>query len=375
MSFTVAVAGASGYAGGEILRLLLAHPEAEIGTLTAGSSAGQPLSNFHPHLAQLADRVLQDTTPEALAGADVVVLALPHGASGPVAAQLAPGQVVLDCGADHRLEDGQDWRDYYGGDHPGTWTYGMPELLLGWNAAEPAAAPKQRTQLPGARHIAVPGCNVTAVTLALQPGIAAGLISPEDLVCVLACGYSGAGKGYKPHLMAAEALGAASPYSVGGTHRHIPEIVQNLRHALGSSSLPTQADPLRVTLSFTPSLVPMARGILATCTARLAPGVLQAAGGDPARVQTTLRAAWEAAYSGEPVVTLLPEGRWPNTAAVLGANAAQLQLAYDAKAGRVVVVAAIDNLVKGTAGGAIQSLNLALGLPEGTGLQVNGVAP
>ncbi|RYV49452.1 N-acetyl-gamma-glutamyl-phosphate reductase [Pengzhenrongella frigida] len=356
MSFSVAVAGASGYAGGEALRLLLGHPEARIGTLTAHANAGSALGEHHPHLRALADRVLQPTSAETLAGHDVVVLGLPHGASGEIAAQLDPGTIVLDLGADHRLTDAGAWAQFYGGDHAGSWPYGLPELL---HAGETTAT-AQRAALVGATRIAVPGCNVTAVTLGLQPGIAAGVIEPGDLVAVLANGYSGAGKTLKPHLLASEALGSAQPYAVGGTHRHIPEIEQNLQVA-GAGA---------VTISFTPTLVPMARGILATATARLVPGTSAAA----------VRAAWEAAYADEPFVHLLPvlpggALQWPTTAATLGSNTALVQVVVDERAGRVVTVTAIDNLVKGTAGGALQSLNLALGLPETLGLTMNGVSP
>lgn len=348
MTFSVAVAGASGYAGGEVLRLLADHPEARIGALTAHSSAGQPLGQHQPHVRALADRILEPTTPATLAGHDVVVLALPHGASGEIAAQLPAETLVVDLGADHRLASAEDWQDYYGSEHAGTWPYGMPELLT--------AGGRQRTHLAGARRIAVPGCNVTAVTLGLQPGVAAGIVEPTDLVAVLANGYSGAGKSLRTHLLASEALGSASPYAVGGTHRHIPEIAQNLRSA-GAGD---------VTISFTPTLVPMARGILATATARLV---------DPALTDAQVRAAWADAYADEPFVHLLPESAWPSTAMTLGANTALVQVAVDRRAGRVVTVTAIDNLVKGTAGAAVQSINLALGLPETLGLTVQGVAP
>jgi len=354
MSFTVAVAGASGYAGGEVLRVLLGHPEARIGALTAHSNAGTALGEHHPHLRSLADRVLAPTSTDVLADHDVVVLALPHGASGAIAAELdARGSdaVVLDLGADHRLTDAAAWTRFYGSPHAGTWPYGLPELLH----ADERTAAAQRAALAGARRVAVPGCNVTAVTLGLQPGVAAGVVEPTDLVAVLANGYSGAGRTLKTHLLASEGLGAAQPYAVGGTHRHIPEIVQNL----------SVAGAPAVTISFTPTLVPMARGILATATARLASGA------DPA----TVRAAWEQAYADEPFVHLLPEGQWPTTASTLGANTALVQVAVDEAAGRVVTVTAIDNLVKGTAGGAVQSLNLALGLPETLGLPTDGVAP
>ncbi len=353
MTFTVAVAGASGYAGGEMLRLLAAHPQVSIGALTANTSAGTRLGEHHPHLRSLADRELVATDAAALSGHDVVVLALPHGASGAIAAELeATGSstVVLDLGADHRLADADDWQAYYGSQHAGTWTYGMPELIRSTGGS-------QRALLAATDRIAVPGCNVTAVTLGLQPGVAAGLVDARDLVAVLAVGYSGAGKALKPHLQAAEALGSAQPYAVGGTHRHIPEIVQNLR-AAGAG---------RVAISFTPVLVPMSRGILATVTAPL---------GAQAEISTAeVRQVWRAAYADEPFVEVLPDDVWPTTAMVVGANTALVQVAVDAKAGRLVTVTAIDNLVKGTAGAAVQSMNLALGLPETTGLVREGVAP
>jgi N-acetyl-gamma-glutamyl-phosphate reductase len=348
MSVSVAVAGASGYAGGETLRLLLAHPEVEIGALTAHRNAGDRLGVHHQHLRPLAERVLVPTEPGELAGHDVVVLALPHGASGVIAATLPPATLVLDLGADHRLTDEQAWSSFYGGAYAGSWPYGLPELIL-------TGGRRQRDALAGVRRVAVPGCNVTAVTLGLQPGVAAGVIEADDLVAVLANGYSGAGKALKPNLLAAEALGAAAPYAVAGVHRHIPEIEQNLAAAGGRD----------VRISFTPTLVPMSRGILATATARLA------AGATPADV----RAAWADAYAGEPFVELLPEGQWPTTAATLGANSALVQVAVDERAGRVVTVTAIDNVVKGTAGAAVQSMNLALGLPETLGLSSVGVAP
>ncbi len=346
MGTRVAVAGASGYAGGEVLRLLLDHPEFEVGAVTAHANAGARLGEHHPHLMPLADLILEPTSPDVLAAHDVIILALPHGASGALAGRLPAGSLVIDCGADHRLESESAWSDFYGGPHAGTWPYGLPELVR-------ADGSRQRDRLRGVQRIAVPGCNVTAVTLAMAPGLAAGVIEPGDMVAVLACGTSGAGKSLKPHLLGSEILGSASPYAVGGVHRHVPEIEQNVRMAAGRPG----------GVSFTPTLVPMSRGILATVTARLA--------GDPSRV----RDAWEEAYRDEPFVRLLPEGRWPSTGATLGANTAHIQVAVDERAGRVVAVAAIDNLGKGTAGAAVQCANLALGLPETTGLPVTGIAP
>ena len=348
MSYSVAVAGASGYAGGELLRLLDAHPDFDIRTVTAHSNAGQRLGSVQPHLRSLADRVLVETTPENLAGHDVVFLALPHGASGAVTADLDASTLVVDCGADHRLVNDADWAAFYGGEYFGAWDYGVPELPI-------EAGRKQRERLVGATRIAAPGCNASTVALSLAPGIAAGVVEPTDIVSVLAVGPSGAGKSLKLNLLASEILGSANPYAVGGTHRHIPEIAQSLR-AAGAAD---------VSISFTPVLVPMSRGILATSTARIVPGTSAA----------DVRAAWEKAYAGERFVELLPEGEFPRTADVLGANVALLGLAIDEAAGRVVVVAAVDNLTKGTAGAAIQSANIALGIDESTGLSVNGVAP
>ncbi|WND38557.1 N-acetyl-gamma-glutamyl-phosphate reductase [Streptomyces sp. BB1-1-1] len=342
MAVRAAVAGASGYAGGELLRLLLAHPEVEIGALTGNSNAGQRLGALQPHLLPLADRVLEATTPEVLAGHDVVFLALPHGQSAAVAEQLGPDVLVVDMGADFRLKDAGDWEQFYGSPHAGTWPYGLPEL------------PGARAALEGSRRVAVPGCYPTAVSLALFPAYSASLAEPEAVI-VAASGTSGAGKAAKPHLLGSEVMGSMSPYGVGGLHRHTPEMMQNLGAAAGEP----------VTVSFTPTLAPMPRGILATCTAKAKPGV----------TAESVRAAYEKAFTDEPFVHLLPEGQWPATASVYGSNAVQIQVAYDAAAGRIIAISAIDNLAKGTAGGAVQSMNIALGLDETTGLTTIGVAP
>ncbi|MFC9385591.1 N-acetyl-gamma-glutamyl-phosphate reductase [Streptomyces venezuelae] len=342
MTVRVAVAGASGYAGGELLRLLLAHPHVEIGALTGHSNAGQRLGGLQPHLLPLADRVLVPTTADQLAGHDVVFLALPHGQSAAVAEQLGPDVLVVDMGADFRLKDPADWETYYGSPHAGTWPYGLPEL------------PGARAALEGSKRVAVPGCYPTAVSLALFPAYANGLAEPEAVI-VAASGTSGAGKAAKPHLLGSEVMGSMSPYGVGGGHRHTPEMIQNLSGPAGE----------RVTVSFTPTLAPMPRGILATCTATAKPGV----------TAETVRAAYEKAFADEPFVHLLPEGQWPATASVYGSNAVQIQVAYDPAANRIIAISAIDNLTKGTAGGAVQSMNIALGLPEETGLSTTGVAP
>lgn len=342
MGIRTAVAGASGYAGGELLRILAVHPEFEIGALTAGANAGTELGAHQPHLRSLAGRVLEETTPDTLAGHDVVFLALPHGQSGPLAAELGDDVLVVDCGADHRLTDPAAWEAFYGTPHAGTWPYGLPEL------------PGHRDALRTTKRIAVPGCYPTAVTLALFPAFAARLAEP-DVVVVAASGTSGAGRALKPHLLGSEVMGSVSAYAAGGVHRHTPEMTQNLGAVAGEP----------VTVSFTPTLAPMSRGILATCTAKARPGVTAA----------TLRAAYGDAYAGEPFLGLLPEGQWPATSMTLGANTALVQVALDEAAGRIIAVAAVDNLAKGTAGGAVQSANLALGLPEELGLTTIGVSP
>lgn len=343
MTFSVAVSGASGYAGGEVLRLLSNHPDVTIGAITAHSNAGQRLGELAPHLHSLADRILVETTVEQLSGHDVVFLALPHGASAEIAAQLPESTLVIDAGADHRLESAEDWEKFYGSSHAGTWPYGLPEL------------PGARAKLVGAKRIAVPGCYPTSAQLALVPGFAANLLEPDDVVIVSASGTSGAGKSAKVNLIGSEVMGSMNPYGVGGGHRHTPEMEQGFSNAAGV--------PVRV--SFTPTLAPMPRGILTTATAKVKPGI--DAG--------TLRAAWEKAYRDEPFVHLLPEGQWPATSSVMGSNHAQIQLAYDAHTNRVIVTSVIDNLTKGTAGGAVQSMNIALGLNETAGLAYEGVAP
>jgi N-acetyl-gamma-glutamyl-phosphate reductase len=347
MGARVAVAGASGYAGGELLRLLAGHPDLELAAVTADSSAGKTAGDLHPQLAGvpgLAGLTLEPHGPEALTGCDLVFLALPAGQSAVAAAQIPGESKIVDLGPDFRLADGAAWARHYSGPHPGRWLTGLPEL------------PGARAQIRAASRVAAPGCYATAAILALAPLVAAGLADPGDVVVVAASGTSGAGRSLRTDLLASEVLGSVSAYQVAGAHRHTPEIEQALAEAGGPG----------VRVSFTPVLVPMPRGILATCTAKLA---------DPVTSTAQLRDAIAAAYDGEPFVTVLPEGRWPATASVAGSNGVQIQAAADERAGRVVVVAAIDNLGKGAAGQAIQDANLMLGLPEAAGLTAIGVAP
>jgi N-acetyl-gamma-glutamyl-phosphate reductase len=333
MGARVAVAGASGYAGGEILRLLAGHPDLEIVAATGHSQAGERLVSVHPHLR--LDLTLSATSPEALADADLVFLALPHGESAALAAQLPASVKVVDLGADHRLRSASAWTDYYGGPHAGAWTYGLPEL------------PGQRAAIAVSDRVANTGCYAVATILALAPLIAAGLADASDVVVVAASGTSGAGRSLKPHLLASEVMGSLLPYRVGA-HQHVPEIKQ----ATGAASL-----------SLTPVLAPMPRGILATVTAL------------PARPVTVAELRAALSYVDEPFVHLLPEGVWPSTGATLGSNAALLQVTLDRDSGRIVVTSAIDNLGKGAAGQAVQCANLMLGLPETAGLTAHGVAP
>lgn len=330
--------GASGYAGGELLRLLAGHPEFELITVTGHGSAGEPVGALHPQLRTLAQTRFVETSPGVLPDADLVFLALPHGESAAIAAELPDHVPVVDLGADHRLTDPAAWGRYYGGEHAGAWTYGLPEL------------PGQRQRISESRRVAATGCYVVATALALAPLIAAGLAGADDVVVVAASGASGAGRTPRPDLLASQVMGDVSAYKVA-RHQHTPEIKQ----ATGA-----------VTLSFTPLLVPMPRGILATVTAR------------PARPRVStaqVRDVLATAYADEPFVHLLDEPAWPHTAATYASNSCHLQATVDPDSGRIVVVSALDNLGKGAAGQAVQCANLMVGLPETAGLSVDGIAP
>lgn len=347
MTITVAVAGASGYAGGEILRLLLNHPaylagELEIGALTGHSTAGESVGTLMPHLAPLRRRTIVDTTIENLAGHDVVFLALPHGHSGPIGQALGEDTLVIDCAADFRLRSAEDWAEFYGSEHPGSWPYGIPEM------------PGHRQAIAASKRVAVAGCFPTAITLATLPAVANGLIEP-DLSVIAVTGVSGAGKKAAVNLLGAETMGNLRAYNPGGRHRHTPEIIQNLSEYTDET----------VTASFTPVLAPLSRGILATVTAKLKDGI------DKQKV----REVYEDFYADEAFCLLLPEGQQPETHNVIGSNMAHIQAHVDERAGRLILTSAIDNLTKGTAGGAVQCMNLALGLPEQAGLPMAAVAP
>jgi N-acetyl-gamma-glutamyl-phosphate reductase len=337
MGFSVAIAGASGYAGGELLRLVAGHPDLELAAVTAHGNAGQRVGDVLPNLASVADLTFSETNAEALAGADLVFMALPHGASAALAEDLPTSQRIVDLGSDHRLTDAAAHERYYGGEFHQPWTYGLPEL------------PGQRVAIAASTRVANTGCHAVAAILAIAPLVASGLAEEDDAVVVSMSGTSGAGRAAAVHLLASEVMGDLSAYKVGA-HRHVPEIKQ----AAGIRSV-----------SMTPVLVPMPRGILASVNLR------------PARPVTDadVHAALAAAYANEPFVHVLPEGRQPHTAATSGSNSAQLQASVDVDSGRIIVTSAIDNLGKGAAGQALQNANIMLGLRETAGLSTDGVAP
>ncbi|MDO4913765.1 MAG: N-acetyl-gamma-glutamyl-phosphate reductase [Bifidobacteriaceae bacterium] len=357
MTYSVAVVGASGYAGGEVVRILAQHPQLQLSAVMGHSSAGTLLGEHLAHVPQYANMPIQSINAEQLSQYDIVFLALPHGKSGALAEQISSNTIVVDLGADHRLESKLQWDEYYGGTYYNSWVYGMPELIINANNE------KQRANIAQAKHIAGTGCNVTAVSLAIAPAIAHNLIQ-RNIVADCAVGYSGAGKNLtKPLLLASEAFNNAQPYSVGGSHRHIPEMIQNFIHASGGTYQYSD-----FTLGFTPILVPMSRGIMAVVSAPLSEKAAALNDEEIAKV-------YSEAYLGEQFIHVLEQGRIPNTANVLGSNNADIQVCVDRKAQRLYAFCAIDNLYRGTAGQATQSLNIALGLPEDAGLSKIGVAP
>lgn len=339
----VGIAGASGYAGGELIRLLSAHPKVSLGALAAGTHAGKFVHQVHPALVNVADRVLSQASPEVFADCDLVFLALPHGQSAALVRELPTQMRIVDLGADFRLRNAKDWERFYGGTHAGTWTYGMPEI------------PGAREQISHSARVANPGCYPTSVALALAPLLINELIESDDIVVTSASGTSGAGRKATDALLGSEVMGSMSAYKVGGVHQHTPEMEQTLSNASGRE----------VSLLFTPTLAPMSRGILSTSTAKCAAGVTAA----------DIREALVAAYRGEKFVHVLPEGQWPQTSSTYGSNSVHIQSAVDERTGRVVVVSALDNLVKGAAGQAVQNMNLMYGFAEDSALTAVGVAP
>ena len=339
-----AIVGASGYAGAELIRIIHAHPFLELGAIAAGANAGASLAEVHPQFSsvpELASKVFVESTPAALANYDLVFLALPHGQSAQLISQLPDYVLIVDLGADFRLEDNKDWHTYYGGTYAGSWTYGVPEIH------------GQRAKISGSTRIANPGCYATAIELGLAPLLAAGLADTNDIIVVAASGTSGAGRGAKVNLLNSEVAGSMSTYKVGGTHQHTPEIEQTLSHVAG----------VDVQINFTPMLAPMPRGILATMSVKTTVGGAE------------LRKTLVDYFADEPFVTVLPDGQLPVTASTLGSNAVHIQVAKDDRTNRATVFVALDNLIKGAAGQAVQNANLICGFPETAGLSAIGIAP
>lgn len=341
---SVAIAGASGYAGGELIRLIHGHPEFELVTVAAGANAGSTVSEVHQQFAgvpEIASMLFVEATKDTLGSADFVFLALPHGQSAALVAELPETVKVVDLGADFRLGDANKWEKYYGGTYAGQWTYGLPEIE------------GNRALVSASTRVANPGCYATANALAIAPLVAQGLVDPSDIVIVAASGTSGAGRSAKVNLLGSEVMGSMSPYKIGGTHQHTPEIEQTLQGLTTST----------VALNFTPMLAPMSRGILSNVTVKSSAS------------EAELRNGLNSWYADEAFVTVLPEGQMPTTAAVYGSNHVQIQIAKDEHTSRAVVVVAIDNLVKGAAGQAVQNANLMCGFSETAGLGQIGVAP
>ena len=335
-----AVIGASGYAGGELLRLLATHPVFEVSVVSAHSNAGEQVTSVHPQLQSYTGREFVTADSIDFAPIELVFLALPHGESAALISKLPSHLKIVDLGADFRLEDPAQWEKYYGGKHAGAWVYGLPEL-----------APGQREEIKNQNKVANPGCYATSISLGIAPAIS--LIESSDIVVVAASGTTGAGRSAKINLIGSEVMGSLSSYKFGGVHQHTPEIEQ---------ALSTVANK-EVKISFTPILAPMPRGILATITAKMTSAI------------TTEQAhqLYSKHYANEFFVDLLPAGQMPKTSAVTGSNKVQIQVAVDQHSNRLVVSVAIDNLGKGAAGQAIQNANLICGLSEISGLALDGI--
>ena len=335
-----AVIGASGYAGGELLRLLALHPLFEVTVVSAHTNAGENVTSVHPHLQSYAGHVFVTSESIDFNEIELAFFALPHGQSAALIAKIPDSVKIVDLGADFRLESAAQWKKYYGGEYAGAWVYGLPEL-----------APLQREAIKKQNKIANPGCYATSISLGLAPAV--NLIDCEDIVVVAASGTTGAGRSAKINLIGSEVMGSLTSYKFGGVHQHTPEIEQAIS-ALAQSS---------ARISFTPILAPMPRGILATITAKL---------NQPLSTQQ-LHDIYSQYFADEFFVDILPLGQMPKTSSVNASNTVQIQVAVDSHANRCVVSVAIDNLGKGAAGQAIQNANLICGIDEISGLAFNGV--
>ena len=337
----IGVVGASGYSGGELLRLLSSHPHFQVEYIAAGSQAGASITSVHPQLVNYADRAFEATEISQMNKCELLFFALPHGESAKLIAEVDSKIRIVDLGADFRLESPTSWDKYYGGEYAGAWVYGLPEI------------PGQREKISSATRIANPGCYATAIALAAAPALHSKIIDGSDIVVVAASGTTGAGRKASTNLLGSEIMGSLTSYKFGGVHQHTPEIEQTLS-SLGDGD---------VKISFTPILAPMPRGILATVTAKLKSNL------KTADVQEMYRNF----YNGEEFVSVLASNQLPKTSAVLGSNSAQIQVAVDEHTNRIVISAVIDNLGKGAASQAIQNANLISGFPENAGLSSQGI--
>ena len=337
----IGVIGASGYSGGELLRLLITHPHFELEYIAAGSSAGQTITSVHPGLRSFGRRVFEETSVTRMNECELVFIALPHGESAKLVAQIDASVKVVDLGADFRLNSKSSWEKYYGGAHAGTWSYGLSEL------------PGATDVIATSARVSNPGCYATSIITAAAPAISAGIIDGSDIVVVASSGTTGAGRKPSARLLGSEVMGSLSSYKCGGVHQHTPEIEETLQKL-------TKSD---VKVSFTPILAPMPRGILATTTAKLAGAVdIQA-----------VRALYENFYAQCDFVTLLPEGELPATSSVVGSNSVVIQVAIDAHTNRLVISSAIDNLGKGASSQAVQNANIMCGFSPSLGLTKIGL--
>ena len=335
-----AVIGASGYAGGELLRLLAMHPRFEVTVISAHSNAGEQVTTIHPQLQSYSGRSFVSADSINFSDVQLAFLALPHGESAALIAKIPESVKIVDLGADFRLEDPSQWVKYYGGKHAGSWVYGLPEL-----------APGQRDAIKKESRVANPGCYATSISLGIAPALA--LIDVSDIVVVAASGTTGAGRNATVNLIGSEVMSSLTSYKFGGVHQHTPEIEQALSAVAQKP----------VKLSFTPILAPMPRGILSTITAKL---------NQPLTTEKA-HTLFAQHYASEFFVDVLPLGQMPKTSTVTGSNKVQLQVAVDQHTNRLVVSVAIDNLGKGAAGQAIQNANLICGLAEISGLALDGI--
>ena len=335
----IGLVGGSGYAGGELLRLLQAHPQFEIVAVTAHSNAGELITSIHPQLQSYANRKFSSFSADDFKDCELIFLALPHGESASIISELPATSKIVDLGADFRLKSADSWEKYYGGSYAGSWVYGIADL------------PNKAEEISLASRVANPGCYATSIILGTAPSSA--FVDLMDVVVVAASGTTGAGRTAKINLIASEVAGSLTSYKFGGVHQHTPEIEECLASIAGQD----------VKLSFTPILAPMPRGILSTITVKLTRKItLQDA-----------RASYESYFAGSPFVTVLPEGQMPKTSSVLGSNNVHIQIAIDEHTDRLVISVAIDNLGKGAAAQAIQNANLMSGFDQSLGLLANGL--